>query len=862
MLKKYQLKNGIKVILVESRKSPVLSIQMWVRTGSADERKGEEGLSHFIEHLVFKGTRKFGVGQIAANVEGAGGELNAYTSFDQTVFYVTISKEFQKVGLEVISEMMGFPTFDPKEVDNEREVVIEEIKRSQDSPHRQASRLLFETMYKGHPYSVPVIGFEENIRSVQVQKIRKFFTERYTPKNMTLLIVGDFKADDMKQLVASYFGKFKVTKLRQPPKRKSIEKRKRPAIVIKQAPFNETILHLAFRIPKATHKDIAALEVFALILGQGESSRLNRRLRMQQSLVNYAGSSAFVSKDPGFLAVSMSVSEADLTKALPHFGDELIKSLSRAPSTEEFVKAITNLSSEQLYQMETVDGLARNFGANQDLFNDPMYFRKFLKAVESLTPADMLKTARKYLRNSDFVIVLMSPNATPALEKYVNKWVSVLKTNLKSSKVLKSEIYGRGKRVNLSSDSTKLESDSRLKKAPLSNGIVAITRPSFETPVLSVRAAFFAGSRLEDQKHRGAVELLSRVWTSGARDMTEEQIAHKTDLMAANLGAFGGKNTQGISMTCLRAFREPMLNMFLDVLIEPSFSVEAIEREKKAMLEQLRLRKDNPSQICILQFLSALFGDHPYGRDPYGDEKSIRELNYDSVKDLFKKGTGLTFVASGALTREEFIGALEEREGLPVKEREFTSVKLAPLSDSKTLVTKLEKNQSHIVLGYRALDLKDSRRYALQVMQAVLAGQGGRLFVELRDKASLAYSVSPLRMEGLETGYFGAYIGCSPEKTEKAISMMKSELNRLCEDEVGDEELMRAKRYLIGRHDIDLQRNSHITSSILFDEIYGIPYDETYHFADRIRAVTAHDVRYLAQSLFAQPHVVSIVGPN
>ena len=166
MLKKFQLKNGLNVLLMESHKSPVVSVQMWVRTGSADEQKGEEGISHFIEHLVFKGTEKFKVGEIASIVEGAGGELNAYTSFDQTVFYVTISKEFAETGLDVISQMMGFPAFDATEIDNEREVVIEEIKRGQDSPGRVASQLLFSTAYKKHPYGIPVIGYDKNIRKV------------------------------------------------------------------------------------------------------------------------------------------------------------------------------------------------------------------------------------------------------------------------------------------------------------------------------------------------------------------------------------------------------------------------------------------------------------------------------------------------------------------------------------------------------------------------------------------------------------------------------------------------------------------------------------------------------------------------
>ena len=172
------------------------------------------------------------------------------------------------------------------------------------------------------------------------------------------------------------------------------------------------------------------------------------------------------------------------------------------------------------------------------------------------------------------------------------------------------------------------------------------------------------------------------------------------------------------------------------------------------------------------------------------------------------------------------------------------------------------KQQSHLVLGYPGLQIKDPARYVLQVMQAILAGQGGRLFLELRDKASLAYSVSPMRMEGLEAGYFGAYIGCSPEKAGTAIKMMLIEFDKLQNVKVGAEELARAQRYLIGKHDIELQKNSNITSAILFDHIYGIDFLETYHFTERIRAVTTEQIMALAQKIFSQPSVTSLVGPQ
>ena len=220
MVQKFQLKNGMKVLFQESHKSPVVSVQVWVRTGSADEAKGEEGISHFIEHLVFKGTRKFKVGEIASIIEGSGGELNAYTSFDQTVFYVTISRQFVETGLQALAEMMGFPKFDPTEIDNEREVVIEEIKRGEDSLGRIASQSLFSTNYSKHPYGVPVIGFEKNVRGWSARKIVQYYQARYSPQNMFLVVAGDFKAGEMKKKVQTHFGEFKKFKVKKVARKK------------------------------------------------------------------------------------------------------------------------------------------------------------------------------------------------------------------------------------------------------------------------------------------------------------------------------------------------------------------------------------------------------------------------------------------------------------------------------------------------------------------------------------------------------------------------------------------------------------------------------------------------------------------
>ncbi len=275
-----------------------------------------------------------------------------------------------------------------------------------------------------------MIGFEENIKTVSRDVLLSYFEGRYNPKTMTLVVAGDFKSAEMRKQIDEHFGKFKPTKLRV-VKRTPHAKPKKPSLVIQTAPFNETIVHMAFPIPKATHRDIAALEVFALILGQGDSSRLNRRLRLQDHAVNYAGSSVFVARDPGFFALSMSLNEKDLGKALSSLVDEVGTALSSPPTLAEVEKARTNLTSEQYYHLETVDGLARNFGHYQDLFGDPSYFEKFMKQVRSLTPADVLKTARKYINAEQMTFVVMSPAEKAKIEKTVQDGLKSLQKTIK-----------------------------------------------------------------------------------------------------------------------------------------------------------------------------------------------------------------------------------------------------------------------------------------------------------------------------------------------------------------------------------------------------------------------------------------------
>jgi zinc protease len=267
-----------------------------------------------------------------------------------------------------------------------------------------------------------------------------------------------------------------------------------------------------------------------------------------------------------------------------------------------------------------------------------------------------------------------------------------------------------------------------------------------------------------------------------------------------------------------------------------------------------------------LKMMEEMFGRHPYHRDPLGSQETVTNLEREHVVSQFERVLNPANMAF-ALVGDVDIHRWQERLNQIVKrlntgkKQEWPPAEDFSLKDNREVKVTQAKEQAHVCFAFPGLDLKDPRRPVLDLLQGVLSGQGGRLFIELRDKASLAYSVSPVRMDGIGAGYFGAYIGCSPEKVEKAKRMMKEELQKLATHLIPDEELERAKRHLIGRHDIGLQRNSAIASEMVLNEIYGLPFDEYLRTAETYQAVRSEDIRKLAEDLFAQKSVTAIVGP-
>src|SRR5262245_21716272 len=282
---KATLKNGLKVIVEENHASRVVAAQVWVSVGSADETPVDAGLAHVHEHMLFKGTAKRKVGEIASDVEGAGGDINAWTSFDQTVYNVTIASRELDVALDILADAVQHSTFDAAELSKELEVVLEELRRGNDTPSRVASEMLFRTCYQVHPYFRPVIGYVDTVSAFTRDQILSFYKRWYHPDNMCLVVVGDVKADDVVKQAEALFElrPNDEAKAKQAPR--AAEPKQRSLRVVKKAQdIQETHLSFAWHGTPLRHADTAALDVLSILLGSGESSRLFRRIKREKEM--------------------------------------------------------------------------------------------------------------------------------------------------------------------------------------------------------------------------------------------------------------------------------------------------------------------------------------------------------------------------------------------------------------------------------------------------------------------------------------------------------------------------------------------------------------------------------------------------
>jgi len=862
---RHRLENGLTLLHEHQGAAHVVAWQIWVNVGGADEGPDEAGLAHLHEHMLFKGTERRGPGEIARDIEAHGGEVNAWTSFDHTVYHTVIASQFAREGLDVLADAVRFPRFDPTELARECEVVVEEIKRADDTPARRSSRDLFRESYQVHPYRLPVLGTPENVRATTRERIYDFYRRHYGPEAMTLIAVGDVPLESVRTWAKELLGG-DWKRPRPPGRNRSIEpSRTGRRIHLVPDDAKEAWLNVAFAIPGANHEDVPALDVLAMLAGQGETSRLFRQVKRAGRLVNEISAYAYTPVDPGLFGVGMTLEGEKVRPALTESLRTLAQLVAAPPSEEELTTIQALVESEAVYARETVQGLARKLGHYETTLGGFEAEERYHARVAALTPDAVWQIARRYLTFDTAVVTGLLPAGAQLGEAEVNAALD--------EAAREPGVTTPARRVQTvpAAAMPKLKGTGpeagRVVTETLGNGATLLVREERATPLVAMRAAFVGGLRFETEETNGLTTMLARMLTRGTASLGAEEIQHVMDACAGSVSGAGGRNSVSLRAEALSRHFERTFTLFADCLLEPAFPEEELERERHLLLQEIAAREDRPSSLAFDTFARTLFQHHPYRMPQIGERATVERFTAEQLRahhHQFHDPSRMVLAVIGDVNTTEVIdrartlfGSAGEGPGpLPTVERD------EPPTERRRVHRVLARAQAHVVLGFQGLTVYDPDRHALEVLSTVLSGMGGRLFTELRDRRSMAYTVTSMAVEGLDPGYFAVYIGTSPDKREAAEAAMETELRKMLDERVTPAELDRARAHLVGTHEIGLQRNAARAALFALDTAYGLGLENFERYAERIEAVTADDVQRVAQRIIQLDRATTaVVGP-
>jgi zinc protease len=849
------LDNGLDVIIHSRPTAPVVACNVWIGAGSADEDPEVAGVAHVHEHMLFKGTQKRGVGEIAREVESSGGRINAFTSFDHTCYFVVMSSMFAETGVEILSDAVRNSTFDAGELDNELEVIREEIKRLADNPSRMATQRLFENAYQSHPYRRPIIGTDESVSAMSRDNVVDFYNQHYVPENMAFVLVGDIDTDKAKQLAREYFGDDwgdSYTAPSRPSEPSQTEFRAKT----QEASVQETQLRLGFHIPDALDEDIPAIDLLSAILGRGDASHLVQTVERQKGWVNDIAASAYTPEDEGLLLCQAAYQiDGDVTDA--QITGEILREMFLHGHTDVPERAIERarnlIESQEVYGKQTAQGLAMKMGHYQMVAGDPRYEQQYYDDLAEVTPADIQRVADRYLRPDNCTAVIRHPEGREVR-------ADALETAAHAA-------FEEAEKEAAAAPAAIQTDDDQIARVELPDGpeVLVQVDPSVET--FSIRALALGGLRFESPDQAGVSTLLSNMLTRGTHARSAMDIAREVESMAGSINGLSGRNTSGLTVNGLARHFEQSFEIAADCLRGSTVPQQEFEREKQQHLDAIRSRREDLSSVNSDRFRNALFGDHPYARPSTGYLETVDDLTPEDVRQFgrsYLRPSEMVLSVVGDVSVPQVLELSEQLlvdpESDPVNHPEIPS---PPDHDERIVTTgELDKEQAHIIVGQITPTLRDPDHYALRVLDAILSGQGGRLFYELRDRQSLAYSVGANLLLGLDTGGFAIQIGTSPDKIGQALDGIHASMNRLREEGVTDDELDRARRYLIGNHDIGLQQHSARALALGLDELYQLGFKRSLQFRQNIESVDMDDVhRVIDRHLDPSRAVTAITHP-
>ena len=822
----HTLANGLTLILDPHHDHPVVSAQLWIATGSIHEGKHlGAGLSHFLEHMVFKGTKNFSGDRLAAVVQAAGGHWNAYTSFDRTVYYIDGPATGLDVFLSVLSDMVFRPTLPETEFLLEKDVIRREIDIGLDDPHHAGMRLLLETSFRQDPRRLPVIGHRSAFDAITHQNLLDYHQDRYTTNRSFFVISGDFDCAEIIAKIDSL-----TTDLLPGPSREPYLLEDAPLCSRREAsqtfavPSSKVVM--AWKIPKLGHPDLPAYELLSLMLGGGQSSHLYCELREKQELVFEIGTFTWSGHlGDGLLAVSAECNP-ELRHAFVDAVHQQLAEYAQLDLADDLSRAKRQTMVSQYRGLVTASGRASDLASNWHEARDLNFTSHYLQTLDQVTEADIRRVLAS-LDDQKLIITHLNPIGTEDLTHL---------TNIEQTKQ-------QGKTVRLS------------------NGLEVALFPDSRLPLLSIQTAIRGGLTSETLEQAGLTSLLASTINEGTKQRSSWEIAATLDRLGASLRASAGNNTLTMSAHGLAEDRETLLNVWADVLINPIFPTDAVERNKASQYCSILEAKEDPLTSGLLCARRLLFGDHGYGIPSMGTEESMDALTSDSLIEYHQQFfcvSNMKVAIAGDFDPEEMIELLEKNLA-PLPQGAAYQAPITRCRADQTETLHLDKKQAVLAIGYPGFGITDERRFANMMLMEYCSDMAGPLFTRIREELGLAYQVGAFEFLGHDVGMVNFYLSTSPEQLDLAHRELQQQLRLIAERGIPAEVFENVRATVLSGLLLQQQSPGAIAKLAAIDLLFGLPATHHRDVRERILTLQHEDVRAVAKALLSDHKSVTVM---
>jgi zinc protease len=825
----HTLPNGLTLILDPHHEHPVISAQLWVGTGSIHEGLHlGAGLSHFLEHMVFKGTASFSSERLASVVQAAGGHWNAYTSFDRTVYYIDGPASGLDVFLHVLTDMVFRPTLPESEFLLEKDVIRREIDMGLDDPHHAAMRLLLETAFRHDSRRQPVIGHRPAFDAIGHEHLVDYHRNRYTPQRSFVVLSGDFDTAHAIATIESLTADIVATAHHEPHLMQDAPQcSRREASATFAIPCSKVMV--AWKIPQLGHADTPVYDLLAMMLGQGQSSKLYLSLREQRELAHELGAFTWnCHYGEGLLGICAecepekreALIEAALADVAAYANDELTTALARAKR---------QMMVAQFGSLTTASGRASDLASNWHEARDLHYTHRYLQAIDAVTEDDVRRCLSQ-LRDSQLLITQLNP-----LDAVADITQKAATATSKSAQTLR-----------------------------LGNGLEVAMFPDARLPLLSIQTVVRGGLCSENPAQNGITTLLASTLNEGTISRSGFEIASTLDGLGASLNASAGNNTITIGASCLAADLATVLEVWADVLQHPCFPADAVARDQQSQINSLREANEDPLSVCILTQRQLLFGNHGYGLSPNGTEDCVAKLTRDDLLAYHRKffcAENMKIAIAGDFDAGAMIALLEKHlAAIPSGEAFIAAA--STRNQARTQTVHRDKKQAVLALGFLGLAATDERRHACQMLVEYCSDMAGPLFTRIREELGLAYQVGATQFHGFHAGMLTFYLSTSPPQLELAHRELLAQLRKISEQGIPDDVFENVRATVLSALLLQQQSPGAIARHAATDLLYGLPATHHREVHSLILALTPDCLRQLAKSMLDHEPVTAIVCPE